>query len=195
MNSLEAEFLDAFKEIESLCNDAFSCQSGVTEYIEEMKKADAVTRMAVPSWESDLRMLKHLRYVRNKIAHDSDASGCTAADLRNAKDFFARLVNGEDPIALAEAEKRRKAEKPKSVKKRVNTGKTTEPPDDDWTVDAITNGKRSRADTAGFDAENAEAVYDESEEKEPPRGCLYVLLGFVIAAGIALIVLALLEII
>ena len=161
MNTLESEFMEEFKRAEGFCNDAFSCQNGVSKYIDEMKNADGSARLLVPGWDNDLRMLKRLRFVRNKIAHEPGASGCTADDLRNAKDFFARLVNEEDPLAQAEEAKRNQKEK------------------------KSTRESGARPIEAG----------PQKEQDPPPKGCLMALLAFVIAGGIALIVLALVGVI
>ena len=198
MNALEAEFLEEYKRLEGFCNDIFSGQNGVSEYIDEMKANETAYRALVPSWSTDLRMLKHLRFLRNKIAHESGNSGCTAADLKSAKEFFARLVNEEDPITVAR-NLRKKDEKPKRKKKaafdtnNAGTGEEAE----------------LKALTGNFGARNIEEeveetgtyhrrsyAYEKKENGEPPKsGCLLAILIFVLAGGIALIVLALLGII
>lgn len=45
-------------------------------------------------------MLKALRHLRNRMAHELDTDGvCTEADAAEAGDFHARILSGDDPLA------------------------------------------------------------------------------------------------
>lgn len=54
-------------------------------------------------------MLKHIRWVRNQIAHDtSDAPFSTEADLEFTNAFYDRIINQNDPFShLKKAEQRK----------------------------------------------------------------------------------------
>ena len=69
MDRLDMEFFDKYKDVDKFCGDMLSSDSGISEYIDQMDKTPASERRYVPSWERDYRMLKHLRYIRNQIAH------------------------------------------------------------------------------------------------------------------------------
>lgn len=183
MTTLESEFMEAYKRVESFCNDLFSCENGISEYINEMKNADAFSRSSVPSWGRDLRMLKRLRFVRNKIAHEPGASGCTDQDFRNLNDFFDRLVNREDPFSEAEALKKKNAEARKTGRKKPAIKEAEEA--------EIAYGKPVENETPR-EPYRKSYVYEKKESGDPPpRGCLMALLIFAGVAAITLIVLAL----
>lgn len=56
----------------------------------------------VTNWEKDYKMLKHIRWVRNQIAHDtSDAPFSTEADLEFTNAFYDRIINQNDPFILS----------------------------------------------------------------------------------------------
>jgi type VI protein secretion system component VasF len=41
-----------------------------------------------------------LRHVRNQIAHSAESSSCTKEDLDRLKNFYARLLHGEDALSV-----------------------------------------------------------------------------------------------
>ena len=101
MLEYERELFDEFKRLESLCRDMFSCQHGVSEYISQMEQTPAYIRNQIPSWNEDYRTLKHLRWLRNQIAHEMTATDCGRNDVEELKDFYCRILNGKDPLAVS----------------------------------------------------------------------------------------------
>lgn len=97
----ERELFDEFKRLESLCRDMFSCQHGVSEYISQMEQVPFFIKNRIPSWDKDYRTLKHLRWLRNQIAHETTATDCNFSDVEQLKDFYSRILNGQDPLAAA----------------------------------------------------------------------------------------------
>ena len=107
------KFLEAFKRLEAVCNDLFSCQSGVSEYIAHMEQAEVRGKASVPDWNDDFKRLKHLRWVRNQIAHSPDTEQLSKSeDLSELQDFYERVLSQKDPLALLEKAKKAGA-KPK----------------------------------------------------------------------------------
>lgn len=101
MNQRDNTFFEAYKRLDRLCRDILNCQNGVSEYIQQMDKTPQA-QYTVTNWEKDYKMLKHIRWVRNQIAHDtSDAPFSTEADLEFTNAFYDRIINQNDPFILS----------------------------------------------------------------------------------------------
>ena len=114
---LEIKFQEAYKRLDKLCKELFASEKGVTEYIKQMESAPVAYQKAVPTWERDYKSLKHIRWVRNKLAHEVgalEAGICTKEELLCAQEFYKRIMKAEDPFALA-----RKSQEPPKKKKRA----------------------------------------------------------------------------
>lgn len=95
-------FMDAYKRLEKLCGEIMKDDRRVSAYIDEMLRLPNGSRM-VAGWNDDLKQLKHYRWVRNQIAHDPDRTEqnmCQPEDIRWIEDFYARIMNQTDPLAL-----------------------------------------------------------------------------------------------
>lgn len=115
MRKIEVEFLESFKHLDRLCGDMFSCQNGVSEYISQMEQAPFSAKISIPNWASDYQLLKHLRWINNRIKHDNTDSDCTEADLDDLDDFYHLIMDRKDPLALlaqSEFKSNRQAIKP-----------------------------------------------------------------------------------
>lgn len=118
MKSSDVKFLEAFKRLEAACNERFSCQSGVSEYIARMERADARGRAVVPDWAADYKALKHLRWVRNQLAHDPNAEALSKPEeLKQLQDFTGRVQAKKDPLMQLENAGKSKAKASKSNQK------------------------------------------------------------------------------
>lgn len=107
-------FFEEFKRLETICNDMFSCKSGVTEYITRMEQSADRGRVFVDGWDADYKALKHLRWLRNQIAHDADVAGlCKQEDLTKLRHLHKRVLSQQDPLAVLT-----KASKPKTAAKQ-----------------------------------------------------------------------------
>ena len=100
MDRLDMEFFDKYKDVDKFCGDMLSSDSGISEYIDQMEKTPASERRYIPSWERDYRMLKHLRYIRNQIAHANNDVISTEEDFFELNEFYDRLLSGNHPFAL-----------------------------------------------------------------------------------------------
>ena len=57
----------------------------------------------VDNWQKDYFNLKHYRHIRNKIAHENDATEeelCIGEDVLWINSFYQRILNQTDPLAL-----------------------------------------------------------------------------------------------
>ena len=103
MQGQDSRFFEEYKRLDKLCGERLRSRNGVSAYIAEMERKAARGRTAVPSWASDDKALKHLRWVRNRLAHESAESRVsTAEDLAVLQEFHRRLLSGQDPLALLE---------------------------------------------------------------------------------------------
>ena len=98
MNEIDNTFFEEYKRLDNLCMDLLSSKSGVSEYISQMETS-RFGQYYIPSWDNDYRTLKHLRWVRNRIAHDTMGGTISdEADLTMVRDFYERIFSGEDPF-------------------------------------------------------------------------------------------------
>lgn len=100
MLAIEERLFDEYKQVDKLCREIFSSQSGVTQYITEMEQKASYGRSVVPSWNDDYYTLKRVRWLRNKIAHESGATECNDNDAAWLENFHRRLLARQDPLAL-----------------------------------------------------------------------------------------------
>ena len=85
-----------------MIKDAYSCQNGFSEYISMMEKSPGNRAVLISSWNADYKMLKHLRWLRNRIAHDTGCTELKSSDLDDLKDFTRRFRKSQDPLTAAE---------------------------------------------------------------------------------------------
>ncbi len=116
-------FIDEYKRVDNFLKDQLSSDTGVSTYIEEMKKI-LERRYNNTSFLSDYKSLKHYRYIRNKIVHEvgcSESNMCDEEDILWVKTFYLRLMNGEDPLSLHHKEKMTYKKNIKAVNKENKT--------------------------------------------------------------------------
>ena len=70
MNSQDNNFFESYKRLDRLCGDILNCKNGISEYIQQMEQTEQ-SGFKVANWTEDYKMLKHVRLVRNQIAHDT----------------------------------------------------------------------------------------------------------------------------
>ena len=99
MQALDNEFFEAYKRLDRFCSNIYGCRNGVSQYIEDMERTSYRERFAISSWEQTYKTLKHLRWVRNQIAHDSgQIQICNECDIQNVNDFYNDIMSGCDPL-------------------------------------------------------------------------------------------------
>ena len=95
-------FIESYKHLDKICGEMFETQYGVSAYIEEMLN-NPHGSFLVRGWENDLKQLKHYRWIRNQIVHEPDCSEesmCEAGDDEWLDDFYERIINQTDPLAM-----------------------------------------------------------------------------------------------
>ena len=101
LQSHDNEFFEEYKRLDKLCSEMYSCQNGVSEYIAQMENKSYQGQYRVSSWDSDYKMLKHVRWVRNQIAHDSGLYQISEPnDLEFVRDYRNRIFSGQDSLTL-----------------------------------------------------------------------------------------------
>lgn len=99
MNQNDIDFFEAYKHLDKLCGEIFNCNNGVSAYILEMEKSPK-GQYYVDSWLSDYKALKHIKWVRNQIAHDTtNCIWSNNEDLSFVESFYNRIINQDDPFA------------------------------------------------------------------------------------------------
>ena len=101
--SLNSCFLEEYKRLDNLCKDYLQSQRGVSDYIEQMEKTEYSDRCYLLSWDEDYKQLKHLRWVRNKLAHEVgtlDCDFCNQDDIDWIRNFRNQILNGSDPFTI-----------------------------------------------------------------------------------------------
>ena len=99
MNQTDNDFFEAYKHLDKLCGEIFDCGNGISEYINQMENSPQGSQL-VSNWDSDYKNLKHIRWVRNQIAHESARYAISSrADIEFAESFYTRIVNLDDPFA------------------------------------------------------------------------------------------------
>ena len=112
------QFQEAYKRLDALCKDCLSSEKGVTEYIEQMERIPWNAHSGIPNWESDFKALKHVRWVRNKLAHEVDtleSDLCQESDIRFVLGFHDRILQSTDPLALLRQQQRNAVAKQKAA--------------------------------------------------------------------------------
>lgn len=95
-------FIDSYKHLEKLCGELLGNDRRISAYIDEMNNTPNGARY-VKSWDNDLKQLKHYRWMRNKISHDpgyTEENTCTPEDEVWLDEFYTRIINQTDPLAL-----------------------------------------------------------------------------------------------
>lgn len=111
------EFQEAYKSLDKLCRECLSGYDGVSGYIRLMEN-EWYGEHYVSTWNKDLRMLKHVRWVRNQLSHEVgtlESDICSWSDLEFVDDFYKRIINITDPLAML-----RKAQKVENQQKNIH---------------------------------------------------------------------------
>lgn len=124
MHSADNEFFEQYKRLDKLCGEIYSCREGVGSYIDDMESEYVAGLRCVNTWAHDFKMLKHVRWVRNKIAHETSRYQiCEDPDIDFVYDFYDRIYDGGDPITLLEKAKK-EAEQHQREYRKKQTGVT-----------------------------------------------------------------------
>lgn len=101
MNAVEINILEEFKYVDAICRDMLNADKGVSAYIEQLDTTPLAVRYWITEWNNEYRQLKHIRWLRNQIAHSTGYVECSQADLDWLKDFHNKLLTQQDLLAKA----------------------------------------------------------------------------------------------
>lgn len=103
MRELNIEFQEQYKRLDKLCKEMYSSREGVSAYILDMEQTSYNEQKAVYNWDTVYKQLKHLRWMRNQLAHeiDIDTDFCEQNDIDWIKQFYESVMDGTDPLACA----------------------------------------------------------------------------------------------
>lgn len=141
MLELNIKFQEEYKRLDALCKDILCSDTGVSEYIRQMEEMDLTNLAIAAEWEKVFRQLKHVRWLRNKLAHEVgtlNSDLCTNADVAWVQYFSNKIISKCDPLTIAKSTK-----DCRSNSKTTNTQSTSSKTQKEnfWTriVDAIRN--------------------------------------------------------
>lgn len=137
------EFINSYKRLEKLCNEIYDSNHGISAYIDDMLRLTSASRY-VSSWDNDLKQLKHYRWIRNQIAHEpncTEENMCEYGDARWIDDFYDRIMNQSDPLAMY-----RKATRPQPAAKPKQQCPSPQP-QHTYFVQPVSSKKKARKAT------------------------------------------------
>ena len=101
MDKLDYEFFEEYKRLDRLCADMYNTRQGISTYIEKMEENFEQGQQRIEGWKQDYILLKHLRWIRNKIAHEyENDSYAEENDLEDIVGIYQRFLNMQDPLTL-----------------------------------------------------------------------------------------------
>ena len=118
LQTQDNEFFEEYKRLEKLCSEIYGVPNGVSAYIADMEGKAAQGRYRIPLWETDYKTLKHLRWVRNELAHNTYTYVFSEPlDVRQAQDFRQRILTEQDPLTRLQRVNaaRRSQQRPRQV--------------------------------------------------------------------------------
>lgn len=95
------DFLKIYKKLDELCRQILSSDKGISEYIDEMSNESQGYRIA--GWERDYKRLKKMRWIRNRLVHETDAfeeNLVNVEDIEWLHTFYQRIMECTDPFSL-----------------------------------------------------------------------------------------------
>ena len=101
MDAIQIELLEEYKYVDAICRDMLGAEKGVSAYIEQLDKTPGTVRYWITEWNDEYRQLKHIRWLRNQIAHSTGSVECSQADVDWLKGFHNRLLTQQDLLAKA----------------------------------------------------------------------------------------------
>lgn len=112
MENINYIFFEKYKKLDKLCGDLYQDSFGITHYIDDMKSISIMNYRNIPNWEMDLKELKRLRHICNRLAHAEDAFDeniCQPKDIDWIINFYQRILTTSDPLALLYQNSKREA--------------------------------------------------------------------------------------
>ncbi len=109
-------FMELYKSVDVCIKDRFDNSDGVSEYIRRLEEVIESGKAKARSGEAlqDYRMLKHLRWARNMLAHEASYSDevLKDGDMEWLEDFGRNLRQSKDTLSLLKRSKSGSGKKP-----------------------------------------------------------------------------------
>ena len=122
-------FIDSYKYVEKLCGEIYRDERRLSAYIDEMQNTlDGA--YYVRGWADDLQMLKHCRWLRNKIVHEpgcTEENMCEPEDELWLDDFYDRIMCQTDPLAQYAAAIRQRRSAGKTMRQKMSVDAASYP--------------------------------------------------------------------
>ena len=93
MLELNITFQEEYKKLDNLCKDCYGSKEGISEYINQMEKNHQSGLRLIPNWDDDYKQLKHSRWIRNQLAHETGTlylDVCSKNDIEFITIFYKR---------------------------------------------------------------------------------------------------------
>lgn len=124
MDNLNHIFFEEYKHLDKLCGEIYGEQHGITHYIDDMRGISEWDSRNIPNWKDDLEQLRHLRHIRNNLAHAENAFNeehCTQKEIEWCQNFHRRILNQSDPLAILHqySKAKQQAAKPRASAPRL----------------------------------------------------------------------------
>ena len=109
-------FMELYKSVDVRIRERFGTADGVSEYIRRLEEVVECGKAKARSGEArqDYRMLKHLRWARNMLAHEASYSDeiLKDGDMEWLEDFGRNLRQSKDTLSLLKRSKSGSGKKP-----------------------------------------------------------------------------------
>lgn len=106
MTETDSLFFEKYKQLDKLCSEIYNNPKGISSYIADMEKNEYIGQEIIGSWRDTYKSLKHVRRLRNRIAHDENTLDiCTSDDIDFVTDFYNQIFSSIDPISQLEKRK------------------------------------------------------------------------------------------
>lgn len=119
-------FQENYKRLDILCKDCYKSQEGVSEYIRQMDKHMLEGKRLVKDWENEYSNLKHVRRIRNQLAHEVGTINSDIVkeyDILFLSNFHKKIHNSTDALSVL---RKIKSEQVKNKHTIVNVNETRE---------------------------------------------------------------------
>ncbi len=96
------EFMDLYKSVDNNLKNNLGTDKGVTEYISILERRAGGSKSTL-EMKQELKMMKQLRWVRNKLAHEVDYGTqiLETGDCEWLESFQKRIRKGKLPVRLS----------------------------------------------------------------------------------------------
>ena len=103
MTETDNRFFEKYKRLDKLCSEIYYNPKGISSYIADMEENEYIGQKIIGSWRATYKSLKHVRRLRNRIAHDENTLDiCTSDDIDFVTDFYNQIFSSTDPISQLE---------------------------------------------------------------------------------------------